>query len=74
MVPALIGATRRRSYAHARAHGYQPAIIVMGDLCAGAGLVTALLASDKRTSGHRIVLRAPDAGCAKPIGTQEVTS
>ena len=74
MVPALIGATRGRSYAHALTHGYQPAIIVMGGLCAGTALVTALFVSDKRTSGHRIVLRAPDVGCAKPIRTQEVTS
>ncbi len=50
------------------------AMIVMGGLCAAAALVTALFVSDKRTSGHRIVLRAPEAGCAKPIRTQEATS
>ena len=74
VVPALIGATGGRSYAHALTHGYQPAMIVMGGLCAAAALVTALFVSDKRTSGHRIVPRPPDAGCAKPIRTQEVTS
>ncbi len=49
-------------------------MIVMGGLCAAAALVTALFVSDKRTSGHRIVLRAPDAGCTKPIRTQEAKS
>ena len=27
-----------------------------------------------RASGHRIVPKAPDAGCAKPVLTQEVMS
>ncbi len=35
------------------------AMIVMGGLCAAAALVAALLVSDKRTSGQRIVLRRP---------------
>jgi hypothetical protein len=42
-------------------------------LAAAAALVTGLFVSDKRTSGS-IVPRAPDAGCAKPVRTQEVTS
>ena len=49
-------------------------MIVMCGLCAAAALVTALFVRDKRTSGHRIVLRAPDVGCAKSIRTQEVMS
>ena len=35
VVPALISATRGRSHARALTHGYRPAIIVMGGLCAG---------------------------------------
>ena len=66
--------TGGRSYAHALTHGYQPAMIAMGGLCVAAALVTALFVSDKRATAHRIVPRAPDAGCAKPIRTQEVTS
>ena len=50
------------------------AMIVMGDLCAAAALVTEAFVSDQRTGGQRIVLRAPDAGSAKPIRAQEVTS
>jgi hypothetical protein len=46
----------------------------IGGLCAAAALVTAPFVSGERTAGHRIVPRAPDAGCAKPIRTQEVTS
>ncbi|MGO9781516.1 MAG: hypothetical protein ACLPKE_00150 [Streptosporangiaceae bacterium] len=53
---------------------HRGAMIVMGGFCAAAAFVTALFVSDKRTSGHRIVPRAPDAGCAKPIRTLEVTS
>lgn len=63
-VPALIGATGGRSYAHALAHGYQPAMIVMGSLCAAAALITALFVTDNRVPGPRIVPRAPEAGCA----------
>jgi hypothetical protein len=54
--------------------GLWGAMIVMGGLCAAAALVTAAFVSDKRTGGQRIVLRAPDVGCAKPIRAQEVTS
>jgi Na+/melibiose symporter-like transporter len=74
LVPVLIGATGGRSYAHALVHGYQPAMIVMGGLCVAAALITALFVSDARTTGHRVVPRAPEAGCAVPIPTQEVTS
>jgi Na+/melibiose symporter-like transporter len=35
LVPVLIGASGGRSLAQALAHGYQPAMIVMGGLCAG---------------------------------------
>jgi Na+/melibiose symporter-like transporter len=66
LVPALIGATGGRGYAHALAHGYQPAMIVMGGLCAAAALVTALFVTDARAA-HRVVPRAPQAGCATPV-------
>ncbi len=48
-------------------HGYQPAMIVMGALCVAAALVTAVFVSDKRAIAHRMVPRAPNAGCAKPV-------
>jgi len=55
-VPALIGATSGRSIAHALAHGYQPAMIVMVALCAAAALVTGLFVSDSRTAVPRLAL------------------
>ena len=66
LVPVLIGATGGRGYAHALVHGYQPAMIVMGALCAAAALVTALFVTDARTA-HRVVPRTPAAGCAPPV-------
>jgi EmrB/QacA subfamily drug resistance transporter len=72
LVPVLIGAIGGRGYAHALVHGYQPAMIVMGALCAAAALVTALFVSDARaakgrTAAHRIVPRAPEQGCAPHV-------
>jgi EmrB/QacA subfamily drug resistance transporter len=74
LVPVLIGATGGRSYARALVHGYQPAMIVVGGLCVAAALVTALFVSNAHKTGHRIVPRAPEVGCAKPVPTREVTS
>jgi EmrB/QacA subfamily drug resistance transporter len=67
LVPALIGATGGRSYAHALLGGYQPAMIVMAALCVAAALVTAVFVSDSRARARRVVPRAPDAGCAVPV-------
>jgi hypothetical protein len=39
-VPALIGAGGGRGLAAALSHGYQPAMIALGGLCAAAALVT----------------------------------
>jgi EmrB/QacA subfamily drug resistance transporter len=64
VVPALIGATGGRSYGQALAHGYQPAMIVMGGLCAVAVLITVLFVGDARPADRRVVPRAPDGGCA----------
>ena len=69
MVPALIGATRGRSYARALTRGYQPAIIVMGgevaafdatDPAASAGLMSVITASG-RSLGHLRSWLARDA-------------
>lgn len=67
LVPALIGATSGRGYAHALTHGYQPAMIAMGVLCVAAALVTGLFVSDARAGAHRAVPRCPDGGCAVPV-------
>jgi nitrate/nitrite transporter NarK len=67
LVPALIGATGGRSYAHALVGGYRPAMIVMAALCVAAALVTAVFVSDSRARARRVVPRAPDAGCAVPV-------
>jgi EmrB/QacA subfamily drug resistance transporter len=64
VVPALIGATGGRSYADALTHGYRPAMLIMGGLCAVAAIITAVFVTDKRAPAVRIVPRAPEAGCA----------
>ncbi len=64
VVPALIGATGGRSYVSALTHGYQPAMLVMGGLCAVAAIITAVFVTDSRAAATRIVPRAPAAGCA----------
>jgi len=64
---ALIGATGGRSYAHALAHGYQPAMIVMAGLCVAAALVTGLFVTDGRAAAPQIVPREPEAGSASPV-------
>jgi MFS family permease len=67
VVPALIGATGGRSYASALTHGYQPAMLVMGGLCAVSAIITAVFVTDNRAPTARIVPRAPEAGCAPCI-------
>jgi hypothetical protein len=49
-------------------------LITVGGLCVAAALVTALFVSNANQTGHRILARAPEVACAKPISTQEVTS
>jgi EmrB/QacA subfamily drug resistance transporter len=68
LVPVLIGATGGRSYAHALADGYQPAMIVMGGLCVAAALITIVFVSNEHAAArHRIVPRSPEAGCAPAV-------
>lgn len=67
VLPALIGATGGRGYASALTHGYRPAMLVMGGLCAVAAIVTAVFVTDNRAPAARIVPRAPEAGCAPCI-------
>ena len=75
VVPVLIGATGGRSYASALAHGYQPAMIVMGGLCVAAALITAVFVSnDNLTDRRHIVPRSPDAGCAAHVPAPAATS
>ncbi len=73
IVPLLIGATGGRGYARTLTGGYQPAMIVMGALCVAAALVTARFVSDKRAPGHRMVPRAPEAGCAQCVPVPTAT-
>ena len=67
LVPALIGASGGRSLGHALAHGYQPAMIVMGGLCAGAALIAGLFVTDRRATAPRLARWAPHDGCALPV-------
>jgi EmrB/QacA subfamily drug resistance transporter len=65
LVPVLIGITAGASLAEALKTGYQPAMIVIGGMCAAGALVSLLFVSDKPSTAPRIA--APDRGCALPI-------
>ena len=66
LVPVLIGAGGGRSLGHALAHGYQPAMLVMSALCAGAALVTGLFVSDSRAPAPPLAPSPRCHGCALP--------
>jgi MFS family permease len=70
VVPALIGAGGGRSLATALLHGYQPAMIALGGLCAAAALVTGLFVADDRIDTPPLAPPAPHHGCAVPMGEQ----
>jgi EmrB/QacA subfamily drug resistance transporter len=65
LVPVLIGVSAGSSLADALATGYEPAMIVIGGLCAGGALVAWLFVSDRPATVPRIA--APDRGCALPV-------
>jgi EmrB/QacA subfamily drug resistance transporter len=65
LVPVLIGVTAGSSLADALATGYEPAMVVIGGLCASGALITALFVSDKPRVAPRMA--APDRGCALPV-------
>ena len=65
LVPLLIGVTAGASLADSLATGYEPAMIVIGGLCAAGALITMLFVSDKPGKAPR--LAAPDRGCALPV-------
>jgi len=67
LVPVLIGAVGGRSLVHALSNGYQPAMIVMGAICAAAALIAALFVSDTRVRGPKMAPHAPNHGCALPV-------
>jgi MFS family permease len=50
IAPALIGAGRGRGLADALVHGFQPAMLAMGGVCAVGAVLTAVLVSDERTA------------------------
>ena len=54
LVPVLIGASGGRSLGLALAHGYQPAMIVMGGLALAAALVTGLVVSNDRAAARAV--------------------
>jgi EmrB/QacA subfamily drug resistance transporter len=68
LVPALIGVTGGQTLAGALRGGYQPAMFVMAGLCGVAALISAVFVSDERRTAPRMAPRAPDHGCALPIG------
>ncbi len=67
VVPVLIGASGGRGLAHALAHGYQPAMIVMGGLCAAGALIAGLFVTDDRAAAPRLARWTPHQGCAVPV-------
>jgi MFS family permease len=65
LVPVLIGAGAGASLADSLASGYEPAMVVIGALCAGGALVAWLFVSDEPAEAPRMA--APDRGCALPV-------
>lgn len=65
LVPVLIGVTAGGSLAGALAEGYEPAMVVIGGLCAAGALVAWRFVSDAPGVAPR--LAAPDRGCALPV-------
>jgi EmrB/QacA subfamily drug resistance transporter len=65
LVPLLIGVTAGATLADSLADGYEPAMIVIGGLCAAGALISLLFVSDSPAEAPRIA--APDRGCALPV-------
>jgi hypothetical protein len=65
VVPALIG-TGGGTLANALVHGYQPAMVALGGLCAAAALVTGAFVTGDRAKAPpiRVAPPAPHHGCA----------
>jgi hypothetical protein len=74
IVPALIGASGGRGLAHALGHGYQPAMIAMGGLCAAAARVTGLFVSNDRIAGPHPAPHPRTHGYALPVSNSAATS
>ena len=70
---ALIVATGGSSLAQALTDGYQPAMIALAAVCAGAAVVTALFVTDDRAPAPRLAPPAPHHGCVPAISTQEAS-
>jgi len=64
-VPLLVGVAAGAKLVDALASGYEPAMVILGVLCAVGALVSLLFVSDKPAVAPRIA--APDRGCALPI-------
>jgi EmrB/QacA subfamily drug resistance transporter len=69
IVPTLIGAGCG-SLAPALAHGYRPAMIALGGLCAAGAVVTWLFVSNDRAAAPLLAPPAPHHGCALPMANQ----
>ena len=65
LVPVLIGVSAGSSLAGSLATGYEPAMIVIGGLCAAGALVAWRFVSDAPAVAPP--LAAPDRGCALPV-------
>jgi EmrB/QacA subfamily drug resistance transporter len=67
-VPALIGAARGPDLADSLAHGYQPAMLILGGVCVVAALITGVLVSNgRRVTPPVLGVPAPHRGCALPV-------
>jgi MFS family permease len=65
LVPLLIGVTAGASLADSLATGYEPAMIVIGGMCAAGALISLVFVSTEPSAAPPIA--APDRGCALPI-------
>jgi EmrB/QacA subfamily drug resistance transporter len=74
IVPVLLGATGGSTLTHALAHGYRPAMLVMGGLCIAGAIVTGVFVSDEGRAGPRLAPHPRSHGCAAPVSNEAAAS
>jgi EmrB/QacA subfamily drug resistance transporter len=74
LVPLLIGVSAGGTLADSLTNGYEPAMLVIGALCAAAALVSWRFVSDAPSVAPRLAPAPPYQGCVLPVCGTEVAS
>jgi EmrB/QacA subfamily drug resistance transporter len=67
VVPVLIGVGAGSGLADSLTNGYQPAMLVIGAVCAAGAVIAGIFVSDERVAAPRLAPPAPYQGCALPV-------